>query len=134
MYLCMHVLVYVCGTEVLLNTECFGHRQLPRCGMVGKLKKRSSPPQQHTFLCKDQPNKTHSIFPLSDCDGGTHNSSSSPRTHVVPTTLLATDNEHDSEVGSASNTSTVSRTDSCLETWLVLKRGIKGLKNVRINC
>lgn len=131
------VTIFVVLAGVLVHTPSFGHRQLARSGLATKTKRRSTPPDHLSFVCKEWEESGS----LVDCNEPlTSTAPLSSSQHSDDGRLDLTENrgkvESPASVSTcASDTLEVGQQQQQQQvTWLVLKRGIKGLKSIRLNC
>lgn len=145
----MSVFCLSVGPDALEATSCFGPRVLAQVGLVTKLRKKSQPPLHFWFMCKEEEiiiGKKDEIIKTP------------PTMTATTSTTATTSNEEDVQNLPSSHSQsylqcgqeniTCSRSSNSLEhdeqvmpdlgggsssTWLVLKKGIKGLKNIRLN-
>mmetsp|Transcript_18466 Transcript_18466/g.30779 ORF Transcript_18466/g.30779 Transcript_18466/m.30779 type:complete len:180 (-) Transcript_18466:88-627(-) len=119
-------------SDVLENTKCFNHRSLSTRGVASKLKKRSPHPQQHEFVCKNHANVDHqsNACPSEIISNSSHGiisptSTSSEKIHSTNSNRKAIGGVRDKDDASIKSGSSA-RGETC--TWLILKKGIKGVK------
>ena len=100
-------------SDSLTSTKSLGHRLFSREGPAGKFKKKSVPPAHHTFSCKDSRKNDHANCTIDDV-----------RINTLTDTLVCERNTNQIKL----------KAGECNinGTWLVLKKGIKGLKNIKL--